>query len=211
MNIHEYQAKSLLADYGVAVPRGHVAFTPEEAENAARDLGGPIWVVKSQIHAGGRGAGRFRTTPTGPAAFGSASRSTTSRKTPARCWARAGHQADGRPGQGGQAALYRGRLRHRAGALSGHADRPGDQPHHHHGLHRRRYGDRGGGRGHPGEDLEAGHRSGGRIHALPRPQAGLRSRPGGQAGLLGGEVHDRHVQAASMRWMPRSSRSIRWW
>jgi succinyl-CoA synthetase beta subunit len=59
MNIHEYQAKGLLAKYGVAVPRGGVAFTPEEAENAARELGGPIWVVKSQIHAGGRGAGRF--------------------------------------------------------------------------------------------------------------------------------------------------------
>ncbi|HMB78218.1 MAG TPA: ADP-forming succinate--CoA ligase subunit beta, partial [Kiloniellaceae bacterium] len=65
MNIHEYQAKSLLANYGVAVPRGQVAFTPEDAENAARDLGGPIWVVKSQIHAGGRGAGRFQDDPEG--------------------------------------------------------------------------------------------------------------------------------------------------
>src|SRR3546814_8361131 len=65
MNIHEYQAKSLLAKYGVAVPRGAVAFTPEEAERAARDLGGPVWVVKSQIHAGGRGAGRFREDPDG--------------------------------------------------------------------------------------------------------------------------------------------------
>jgi succinyl-CoA synthetase beta subunit len=65
MNIHEYQAKSLLAQFGVAVPRGSVAFTPEEAENAARDLGGPIWVVKSQIHAGGRGAGRFKDDPDG--------------------------------------------------------------------------------------------------------------------------------------------------
>ena len=66
MNIHEYQAKSLLAKYGVAVPRGHVSFTPEEAENAARELGGPVWVVKSQIHAGGRGAGRFKDDPDGP-------------------------------------------------------------------------------------------------------------------------------------------------
>jgi succinyl-CoA synthetase beta subunit len=65
MNIHEYQAKVLLAKYGVAVPRGGVAFTPEEAENAARELGGPIWVVKSQIHAGGRGAGRFADDPEG--------------------------------------------------------------------------------------------------------------------------------------------------
>ncbi len=65
MNIHEYQAKGLLKDYGVAVPKGSVAFTPEEAENAARELGGPIWVVKSQIHAGGRGAGRFKDDPEG--------------------------------------------------------------------------------------------------------------------------------------------------
>jgi succinyl-CoA synthetase beta subunit len=65
MNIHEYQAKSLLAKFGVTVPRGQFAFTPEDAENAARDLGGPIWVVKSQIHAGGRGAGRFQDDPDG--------------------------------------------------------------------------------------------------------------------------------------------------
>ena len=55
MNIHEYQAKSLLAKYGVAVPKGGVAYTPQEAESLARDLGGPVWVVKAQIHAGGRG------------------------------------------------------------------------------------------------------------------------------------------------------------
>ena len=65
MNIHEYQAKGLLAKYGVATPRGGVAFTPEEAEHVARDLGGPIWVVKSQVHAGGRGAGRFKDDPDG--------------------------------------------------------------------------------------------------------------------------------------------------
>ena len=57
MNIHEYQAKMLLADYGVAVLQGRVAYTPEEAEQAARELGGPVWVVKAQIHAGGRGKG----------------------------------------------------------------------------------------------------------------------------------------------------------
>jgi len=57
MNIHEYQAKALLAKFGVAVPRGHVAFTPVEAEVAAQNLGGSVWVVKAQIHAGGRGKG----------------------------------------------------------------------------------------------------------------------------------------------------------
>ena len=57
MNIHEYQAKELLAKYGVAVPRGGVVYTAPEAEAVAKDLGGPVWVVKSQIHAGGRGKG----------------------------------------------------------------------------------------------------------------------------------------------------------
>ena len=57
MNIHEYQAKALLAKYGVATPRGSVAYTRAEAEAAARELGGPVWVVKAQIHAGGRGKG----------------------------------------------------------------------------------------------------------------------------------------------------------
>jgi succinyl-CoA synthetase beta subunit len=55
MNIHEYQAKGLLAKYGVAVPRGGVAYTADEAVEVARGLGGPVYVVKAQIHAGGRG------------------------------------------------------------------------------------------------------------------------------------------------------------
>ncbi len=61
MNIHEYQAKGLLRKYGVSVPRGSAAFTPEEAVEAARSLAqsssSPVWVVKAQIHAGGRGKG----------------------------------------------------------------------------------------------------------------------------------------------------------
>jgi succinyl-CoA synthetase beta subunit len=55
MNIHEYQAKAVLREFGVPVPRGIPAFTVAEAEKAAADLGGPVWVVKAQIHAGGRG------------------------------------------------------------------------------------------------------------------------------------------------------------
>ena len=57
MNIHEYQAKSLLSDFGVAVPKGRIAFTVDQAMSGAQELGGPIWVVKAQIHAGGRGKG----------------------------------------------------------------------------------------------------------------------------------------------------------
>ena len=57
MNIHEYQAKAVLKEFGVPVPRGIPAFTVDEAVKAAGDLGGPVWVVKSHIHAGGRGKG----------------------------------------------------------------------------------------------------------------------------------------------------------
>ena len=65
MNIHEYQAKELMRRYGIAVPDGGVAWTPDEAAKQAGKMGGPVWVVKSQIHAGGRGAGRFRNDPGG--------------------------------------------------------------------------------------------------------------------------------------------------
>ncbi|WP_347269652.1 ADP-forming succinate--CoA ligase subunit beta [Rhizorhabdus histidinilytica] len=63
MNIHEYQAKELLAKFGVAVPAGHAALTVDEAVEAAKKLPGPIWVVKAQIHAGGRGKGKFKELP----------------------------------------------------------------------------------------------------------------------------------------------------
>jgi succinyl-CoA synthetase beta subunit len=65
MNIHEYQAKELLRRYGVVVLDGYVAWTPEEATAAAAKLPGPVYVVKSQIHAGGRGAGKFAGDPNG--------------------------------------------------------------------------------------------------------------------------------------------------
>ena len=60
MNIHEYQAKALLAKFGVPVPAGHAAMSVGEAVVAAQKLPGPLWVVKSQIHAGGRGKGKFK-------------------------------------------------------------------------------------------------------------------------------------------------------
>ena len=60
MNIHEHQAKELLKAFGAPVAKGVAIFKPEEAEQAARALPGPVWVVKSQIHAGGRGKGRFK-------------------------------------------------------------------------------------------------------------------------------------------------------
>ena len=57
MKIHEYQGKEILRQFGVPVPRGIPAFTVQEAVEAAQKLGGPVWVVKAQIHAGGRGKG----------------------------------------------------------------------------------------------------------------------------------------------------------
>ena len=55
MNIHEYQAKQLFQIYGIPVPDGKQAITPDNAEQVARELGGDGWVVKAQVHAGGRG------------------------------------------------------------------------------------------------------------------------------------------------------------
>ena len=57
MNIHEYQAKAVLKGFGVSIPQGGIAFSPDEAVQHAESLGGPVWVVKAQIHAGGRGKG----------------------------------------------------------------------------------------------------------------------------------------------------------
>src|SRR3954466_9343343 len=57
MNIHEYQAKEILRGFGVPVPRGVAVFSVDQAVKAAEQLGGPVWVVKAQIHAGGRGKG----------------------------------------------------------------------------------------------------------------------------------------------------------
>ncbi|HRQ60562.1 MAG TPA: acetate--CoA ligase family protein, partial [Alphaproteobacteria bacterium] len=65
MNIHEYQAKELLKKYGVTVPDGIAAMNVKDAVEAAKKLPGPLYVVKAQIHAGGRGAGKFKNNPEG--------------------------------------------------------------------------------------------------------------------------------------------------
>ena len=63
MNVHEYQAKELLKEHGIAVPNGYAALTVEEAVDGAKQLPGPLYVVKAQIHAGGRGKGKFKELP----------------------------------------------------------------------------------------------------------------------------------------------------
>src|SRR5260370_22826229 len=60
MNIHEYQAKALLHEFGVPISRGAAVLRASDSDVAAKTLGGPVWVVKSQIHAGGRGKGKFK-------------------------------------------------------------------------------------------------------------------------------------------------------
>ncbi|MCX7567233.1 ADP-forming succinate--CoA ligase subunit beta [Sulfitobacter sp. F26169L] len=67
MNIHEYQAKALLRSYGAPVSDGRVVLKAEDAKNAAAELDGPLWVVKAQIHAGGRGKGKFKEADAGDA------------------------------------------------------------------------------------------------------------------------------------------------
>ncbi len=67
MNIHEYQAKAVLRAFAAPVSQGQAAFTPDEAEAAAKSLPGPLYVVKSQIHAGGRGKGKFKEASAGAA------------------------------------------------------------------------------------------------------------------------------------------------
>ena len=67
MNIHEYQAKALLRSYGAPVSDGRVVLKADEAKIAASELDGPLWVVKAQIHAGGRGKGHFKEADAGSA------------------------------------------------------------------------------------------------------------------------------------------------
>ena len=66
MNVHEYQAKAVLREFGVPVPRGIAVLEAGDAAAAAKELGGPVWVVKAQIHAGGRGKGKFKEPEAGP-------------------------------------------------------------------------------------------------------------------------------------------------
>ena len=147
MNIHEYQAKALLATFGVPVSRGVPIMKAEEAEAAAKDLGGPLWVVKSQIHAGGRGKGKFKEASEAGDKGGvrlakSVEEVNDLRAPDARC--DVGHHPDGPGGQAGQPPLYRGRLRHRQGALPVDAGRPEDLAHLRRRLDRGRHGHRGG-------------------------------------------------------------------
>ena len=127
MNIHEYQAKAVLKEFGVPVPRGKAVVSAEEAEAAAKELGGPVWVVKSQIHAGGRGKGRFKEAEAGDKGGVRLAKSVEEVKGHARQMLGKTLVTiqTGAGRQGGQPALHRGRLGHRLRVLPLGARRPG--------------------------------------------------------------------------------------
>jgi hypothetical protein len=87
MNIHEYQAKALLRDYGAPVSDGRAVLKAEEAKTAAGELDGPLWVVKAQIHAGGRGKGSFKEADAGEKAACAWPNRSKRPPRPRRCWA----------------------------------------------------------------------------------------------------------------------------
>ena len=155
MNIHEYQAKELLAKFGVPVPAGYAAMSVEEAVDAAKQAArAALWVVKAQIHAGGRGKGKFK--ELGRDAKGGV-RLAHSIDEVARACGRdarqdAGDDPDRPRGQAGPAALRHRRRRHRQGILPRAAGRPRERPDRHRRLDRGRHGHRDGRARHAGED-----------------------------------------------------------
>ena len=137
MNIHEYQAKAVLGEFGVPVPRGMPAFSADEAVEAAKRLGGPMWVVKAQIHAGGRGkAGGVKVVKSLDEVRSEASRMLGLKLVT---------KQTGPQGKVVNRLYIEKRIGHRAGALSFGPGRPRALAHRLHRLPRRRNGHRGGG------------------------------------------------------------------
>ena len=111
MNFHEYQAKELFADYGIPVPRGELATTADEAVAAAEKVGGSQWVVKAQVHAGGRGkAGGVKFADSLDAVRSVAEKN---------AWNVDRDLPDGRPGIAGQQRVDRRGDRYQAGTVPG--------------------------------------------------------------------------------------------
>ena len=157
MNIHEYQAKELLAKFGVPVPAGHAAMSVDEAVAAAAKLPGPLYVVKAQIHAGGRGKGKFK--ELGPDAKGGVRLARIADEVRAAAADMLGNTLvtiqTGAAGQAGQPALRHRRRRHRQGILPRSAGRPEERPDRLRRLDRGRHEHRGGRARHAREDPHA--------------------------------------------------------
>ncbi len=144
MNIHEYQAKALLKSFGAPVAEGVAIFSAEEAEAAAKQLPGPLYVVKSQIHAGGRGKGKFK--ELSPEAKGGVRLAFSIDEAKAHAKEMFGNTlvtaqtGDGR--QAGQPPLHRRWRRHRSRTLLLAARRPLGRPGCLRRIDRRRHGHR---------------------------------------------------------------------
>ena len=179
MKIHEFQAKQILREAGVAVLRGHVAKSPEEAARAFETLGSDVAAIKAQIHAGGRGKGTVLDTPEqrGVQLVRSADEA---QHVAARLLGReAGHDPNGSRGPDRSASARRGRLRHRPRTVRGDRAGPLGGPAGADGLQRRRRGDREGGGRNAGTHFQGAFRSAGGLAQLPGAQAGS---PAGTAG-----------------------------
>ena len=146
MNIHEYQAKELLARFGVPVPDGHAAMSVEEAVAAAAKLPGPLYVVKAQIHAGGRGKGKFK--ELGPDAKGGVRLARSADEVRAAAADMLGNTLvtiqTGPQGKQVNRLYVDRRRRHRPRILSGPARRPEERPDRLRRLDRGRHGHRDG-------------------------------------------------------------------
>ncbi len=168
MNLHEYQSKVLFAEYGIPVPKGQVATTPQEAKAAAAALGGSLWVVKAQVHAGGRGkAGGVKLAK---------SAAEVEQYAKAMLGTRLVTHQSGAEGLPIDYVYVEAGLEHRARALLELGRRPQLRAHRRHGLGRRRHGHRRGCAQDSREDRHADAQPGGRIRGLPGPQARLRPR-----------------------------------
>jgi len=144
MNIHEYQAKALLHEFGVPISKGVPVLRASDSDVAAKTLGGPIWVVKSQIHAGGRGKGKFKEASAGDKGGVRIAKSVAEVNEFAKQMLGATLvTVDRAAWQAGQPALRRGRLRHRQGVLSLDPGRSRNLRSIVRGLHRRRRQHRG--------------------------------------------------------------------
>ncbi len=176
--------KVLLRSYGAPVSDGRVVTRAEEAKTAAGEMDGPIWVVKAQIHAGGRGKGHFAEADAGEKGGVRITKSVEEAAEEAKkmLGRTPSHAPDRRIGQAGRPRLHRGWLGHSARALPGAPRRPPNLPHLLRLLDRGRHGHRGGGREDAGEDPLVLCRPRHRLPAVPWPPHRLRARARGQAG-----------------------------
>ncbi len=171
MNIHEYQAKALLRSYGAPVSDGRVVMRAEEAKTAAGEIDGPVWVVKAQIHAGGRGKGRFKEPDAGEKGGVRVTRSVEEAATEARrmLGRTLVTKQTGAAGKTVNRVYIEDGFRYRARTVSGAACRSEDQPDFLCRLNRGRHGYRGSRAFDARQDPVLQRGSGNRLSAVPWP------------------------------------------